>query len=136
MTPLKKAAGSGQESRAILVVDSLDAVLAIAREFLESAGYAVLTARSTREAAKIAMQYAGRIELLIADPRAAGTGADRFVRRMKKLHPRMRVIVMSALFRGSQAQKRFENVDSDFVWKPFTKRELIFKVNRLLARGE
>lgn len=123
-----------QSARTILVVDDLEAILAIAREFLEAEGFAVLTARNALEAFRAEEAYTGNIDLLLTDTRTPGTNGFLLAGRLKILRPEMAVIFMSAIFSEAIDKKRIAKLEALFLWKPFTRRELLLKVNRVMTR--
>lgn len=122
-----------RQAHTILVVDEMEAVLAITREFLEASGYRILTTRSGSDAVQIAREHHGKIDVLITDKWTKGMSGYRLAKRVKGLRPVIGVIVMSAFFSGPDDRKKIEELEALFVWKPFTRRELLLKVKRLLV---
>jgi two-component system cell cycle sensor histidine kinase/response regulator CckA len=118
----------------ILAVDELEAILTIVCEFLEVEGFAVLTAGDALEAIRIAEEYAGNIDLLLTDTRTRGMDGFVLAQRLKILLPAMGVILMSAMIDMAIEKKRIAKLHALFLWKPLTRRELLFKVNRSMAR--
>jgi two-component system, cell cycle sensor histidine kinase and response regulator CckA len=113
---------------AVLVVDNFEAVLEIAADFLEQEGFTVVTARSGNEALKIAEEYAGEIDVLLTEEQMPGMPGAVLAARLRLLRPRVGVIVMSATLQGKTYKEYEAQLGAQFLWKPFTKEELLERV--------
>ncbi|MBI4806816.1 MAG: winged helix-turn-helix domain-containing protein [Desulfovibrio sp.] len=116
----------------ILTVDDESAILRFLRPFLESEGYAVLDARTGREALALASSHEPEVILLdLGLPDMDGNEV------LESLPPwsRARVIVLSA--RGQEQDKvsALDKGASDYLTKPFSLGELAARIRALLRRG-
>lgn len=116
----------------ILAVDDEAAILRFLKPFLQAEGYAVLEARTGREALALASSHEPEVILLdLGLPDMDGQEI------LQALAPwsRSRVIVVSA--RG-QEQDKVSALDlgaSDYLTKPFSLAELAARIRALLRRG-
>ncbi|MBI4460303.1 MAG: PAS domain S-box protein [Acidobacteria bacterium] len=124
------AAASNMET--ILLVEDEESLRELTREFLESSGYNVLEASGGQEALEIAGKH-GPIHLLVTDvvmPRMSGPV---LAKHLALLQPLMKVLFVSG-YTGEHVN-HFSGIDSDtaFLEKPFTKNDLVSKVQELLT---
>jgi len=116
---------------AILLVEDEPAVLSMTRRMLEGAGYAVLEARSAREA----LAYADKdFDLVLTDivlPDASGVD---LVAKLKKGRP-IEAVYMSGYSDNPDIRDILSRPGSRFLQKPFTAMALINKIQEALARG-
>ena len=125
-------AETGMAAKRILVVDDLEAILAIVREFLEMEGFAVMTAKNGPEAVCIADRYDGDIDLLVTDVQMPGMNGLLLAESLRTSRPAIAVIIMSAVSLGPLDKNRARKLKALFLWKPFTSKELLLKVNELV----
>lgn len=118
--------------RTVLVVDSFEPVLEVAEGYLESEGFCVFTASSGIDALRIAQQYAGAIDLLLTEEQLPAMNGATVAARLKLLRPELAVIVMSTAMQGKTYEEFEEQHGALFLWKPFTKAELLLKVRAAL----
>ena len=126
----RPASGGGSET--VLLVEDEEEVRSLAREILETAGYAVLEARDGRQASDLAARPSGPIQLLVSDGGMPGmTGAD-LVERLRPLHPEMRLLFMSGYTDAALANHSALPPGAAFMEKPFTAATLTRKVREIL----
>ena len=118
--------------RTILVVDNFEPILEVADTYLESEGYAVFTATSGIGALRVAQQYPGVIDVLLTEERLPDMNGTVLAARMKLYRPALAVIVMSAALQGRTYQEYEAQHGALFLWKPFSKSELMLKVSTAL----
>ena len=111
----------------VLLAEDEEAVRALTCEFLQSAGYHVLTASDGAEALEIAGRLAGSIQILVTDvimPRVRG---PELAQRMKASIPSLKVVFISGyseeLHGTAQSLK-----DGSFLQKPFSREQLLKKL--------
>lgn len=119
--------------RSILVVDDEPKIVAIARDYLEHAGFAVLTARDGKTA--LATFRASRPDLVILDlglPEMDGLDVTRALRKDSNVP----IIMLTA--RGEETDKvvGLELGADDYVTKPFSPKELVARVRSVLRRWD
>ena len=117
--------GVDTQAQAILVVDDSPDVQALARAFLEAAGYAVVTASDGEEGLRVYEQRKSSIGLLLTDvamPKMSGLDLADCILRYDSQLP---VLLMSGC--GLHSDRSFE-----FIAKPFTAPELIGCVGKVL----
>lgn len=119
--------------KTILVVDDEPKITQLARDYLEHAGYAVVTARDGKAA--LATARAERPDLVVLDlglPELDGLDVTRSLRR----DSRVPIIMLTA--RGEESDKLvgLELGADDYMVKPFSPKELVARVRAVLRRAE
>jgi CheY-like chemotaxis protein len=116
----------------VLVVDDEDAVRAVARRILTSAGYVVLEASDGVEALKVLKDYSGGIDLLLTDVVMPRMGGQELAERMNDVQRDIRVLFMSGYLEDGLLANRGEVSDSLPLSKPFTAEDLLPRVRTVL----
>src|SRR5690606_19221994 len=123
-------------SRTILVVDDEPAIVQIARDYLDRAGFRVLTASDGATAVRLAR--AERPNLMVLDLMLPGMdGLD--VTRVLRQDPATRklpIIMLTARVEEADRLIGLELGADDYVTKPFSPRELVARVRAVLRRSE
>jgi two-component system alkaline phosphatase synthesis response regulator PhoP len=119
--------------RTILVVEDEPQITGIVRDYLEHAGFAVISAGDG--AAALALVRVRRPDALVLDlglPRVDGLDVIRAIRR----DSRVPILILSA--RGDETDRvaGLELGADDYVVKPFSPRELVARVRAVLRRAE
>lgn len=119
--------------KTVLLVDDESKIVRLARDFLEHAGFSVLTAGDGRSA--LSTLRSANPDLIILDlglPDMDGLDVTRAVRRESNTP----IIMLTA--RGAEADKLvgLELGADDYVTKPFSPRELVARVRAVLRRWE
>ena len=119
--------------RTILVAEDEPQIAGLVRDYLEHAGFAVITAADG--AAALALARARRPDAVVLDlglPRVDGLDVIRTIRR----DSRVPILILSA--RGDEIDRvtGLELGADDYVVKPFSPRELVARVRAVLRRGE
>ena len=117
----------------ILVVDDEPKITQLARDYLEHAGYAVVTARDGKAA--LAASRAERPDLVVLDlglPELDGLDVTRALRKDSQVP----IIMLTA--RGEESDKLvgLELGADDYIVKPFSPKELVARVRAVLRRAE
>ncbi len=122
--------------RKILIVEDEKEIVKLIAFHMTIAGYDVISAKNGIEALEICnTQNPALIILDIMLPRIDGWE----VCRRLKLDPQTRhipIIILSALSEIEDKLKGFDLGTDDYVTKPFSPRELVVRVKRVLARSE
>jgi two-component system alkaline phosphatase synthesis response regulator PhoP len=122
--------------RTILVVDDEPGIVQIARDYLDRAGFKVITAGDGDTALRLARTE--RPSLLVLDLMMPGRdGLD--VTRMLRQEPATRklpIIMLTARVEETDKLIGLELGADDYMTKPFSPRELVARVRAVLRRAE
>ena len=124
--------GFTASSYRILVVDDDPALLRLVSHKLDREGFAVFTASSGQHALKIVEQY-GLPHLAIVDLMMPGMGGFEFCQIVQQ-YSDMPVIMLTAMDQEEMVIQGLEHYAEDYVTKPFSPRELVARVRRVLRR--
>ncbi len=123
-------------TRTILVVDDEPGIVQIARDYLDRAGFRVITAGDGASALRLAR--AERPSLLVLDLMLPGMdGLD--VTRALRQDPATRklpIIMLTARVEEADRLIGLELGADDYITKPFSPRELVARVRAVLRRSE
>jgi len=108
-----------KESRTVLAVDDESTVLALARDILEMHGYRVLTARNGEEALGVFQKHEGKIDLVLLDLTMPVMGGRDCLRHLRRLDPRLRVLVSSGFSADGTATELLREGALAYVQKPY-----------------
>jgi DNA-binding response OmpR family regulator len=117
--------------RTVLIVDDEPEILRIVRDYLERAGFAVLTAADGEAAVVVARRQ--RPDLVVLDltlPNLDGLDVARALRRDGEVP----IIMLTARTEESDRVAGLELGADDYVPKPFSPRELVARVRAVLRR--
>ncbi|MGH3103162.1 MAG: PAS domain S-box protein, partial [Gaiellaceae bacterium] len=120
----------------VLLVEDEAIVRSLVREMLERAGYTVLEAADGDEAAALADEHAGAIDLLMTDVVMPGVGGQQLAARMLQERPGLRVLFTSGYTEAAIMHHGVLAPDTAFLEKPFTAVDLGRKVRELLDGHE
>jgi len=115
----------------ILLVEDDEALRGLAREFLEGCGYTVVAAADAAQALPLAEE--GRpIDALLTDVVLPGMGGPALADRLRRRHPRLRVVFTSGHPEESLSGGGVLAAGSWFLPKPFTMQALARKLREAL----
>ncbi len=120
-------AAQPRRGETVLIAEDEDAVRALACEFLQSAGYQVLTAADGLEALEIADRLNGAIQILVTDvvmPRMRG---PELARRIQQKLPHVKVVFISGYTEEIHGTTNAIGENS-FLQKPFSRAQLLQKL--------
>jgi PAS domain S-box-containing protein len=123
-------------SETILLVEDEDAVRTLSKMVLQSSGYTVLEARDGQEAARIAQQHQGAIDLLLTDvvmPRMSGR---QLADLLRKARPRLRILLLTGYTDEAVLRHGESEAGVALLQKPFTPISLAQKVRKVLEEEE
>src|SRR5215211_3049855 len=123
-------------TRTILVVDDEPGIVAIARDYLDRAGFRVITAGDGATALRLA--HAERPSLLVLDlmlPGMDGLDVARALREDPATHT-LPIIMLTARVEESDRLLGLELGADDYITKPFSPRELVARVRAVLRRAD
>ncbi|MBI5431882.1 MAG: MASE1 domain-containing protein [Planctomycetes bacterium] len=137
--PLPKLAiGAGSEQRApetgtILVVEDEEIVRDLITWALRQAGFTVLEAENGERALEVARQTTSTIDLLVSDVVMPGMGGRMLAQRLRELRPGLRVLFVSGYTTDALPVHVDGEPGTEYLQKPFTRSELLGKLQGLLA---
>lgn len=129
--PLNALQSEGRLQR-ILVADDDSAIQRLLKDKLESAGYEVWTAASGSQALEI-IQRRGMPHLAVVDINMPGMNGLRFCEAVQEFSD-LPVIMLSAIDEEETIVGSITRYAEDYVTKPFSPRELVARVQRVLRR--
>ncbi len=116
----------------ILVVEDEAAILRVTTRMLEGLGYTVLGANSPGDAMRLAEASARPIHLLLTDVIMPETNGRDLARHLTALRPGLQVVFMSGFTSDVIGTDGVLEANVNFLQKPFSKRDLGFKVREAL----
>jgi len=125
-----------QRKKKILIVDDEKQLVSLVSLHMKMSGYEVLSAKDGEEALAIAKEEAP--DLIILDlmlPKIDGWEVCKRLRTESKIGD-IPVIMLTARSEAGDKLRGFKCGADDYVTKPFSPRELVARVKRVLARAE
>jgi two-component system cell cycle sensor histidine kinase/response regulator CckA len=123
---------AAHRSAAVLIVEDEEAVRELAAEFMQSAGYKVLTARDGKEALEVVKQ-SGPIRVLVTDIVMPNMRGPELAKHMKASRKDLKIIFMSGYLEFNKGNDDFVE-GSYFLQKPFSRDTLVSKVEEALRQ--
>jgi len=120
-------------SQTILIVEDDAALLQITHRSLEEVGYAILTARSPREAMDISESHTGPIHLMVTDVVLPEMSGVKLASHLSGPRPKMKVLYVSGYTDDTIFQHGVLERGLAFLQKPFSPTTLARKVGEILA---
>ncbi len=124
--------GTAPAAQRILVVDDDPAIQRLVKDKLENAGYEVFTAGSGPQALDI-IQRRGMPHLAIVDINLPGMSGFEFCQAVQQFSD-LPIIMLSAVDEEETIIQGINRYAEDYVVKPFSPRELVARVQRVLRR--
>lgn len=116
----------------ILMAEDAEPLLKLARMFLESNGYKVMSATNGADAIKAAQKYNAPIDLLLTDVVMPGMNGRMLAKELAPIQPKMKVLYMSGYTDSAIADHGVLEAGTYLLRKPFTEIELTQKVREVL----
>ncbi|MBN1555810.1 MAG: response regulator [Phycisphaerae bacterium] len=116
----------------ILVVEDDESVRQWIVRVLREAGYTVLETANAREAMPLGREYAGRIDLMIADVIMPGMTGPELAEHLLPIRNDMRVLFISGYTQVAALDGAMMPEDAAFLGKPFSHDELLQEIRILL----
>ena len=112
-------------SKTVLVVDDLDILRKMVRDFLESLGVTVLEASTAAQAIHVSLTHRGTIDLLLTDVEMPGMSGWESAKTIARLKPGIRILYMSAgISQQEWEDENHEPPGAYFIEKPFALKDL------------
>ena len=119
----------------LLLVDDEPELLAINTAFLESGGYAVLTARDSAEALALYGEKWREIAAVVSDLNMPGMPPAQYIGRLRAVNPGLRLLVVSGFFTLAQACGGDTGPGAWFLGKPYGREDILRAVAVMLGDG-
>ena len=129
-TPRFTGEVGGEET--ILLVDDEEVIRDLGKEVLEDRGYRVLAAADGLQAVAVYKKRFEEIGLIILDVVMPGIGGKETFRRLKRINPRLKVLLSSGYSAGGEVKEIISQGACGFVQKPYREEELASKVREIL----
>ena len=117
----------------ILVVDDEEMVRNLVRRTLQEADYDVITAVNGQEALDKVSQF--NISLVLLDIKMPGLDGFQVLDRIRQ-HSDIPVIMLTAVKEVTAVRDSFNLGADDYVTKPFSKKELLLRIQTKLRRAQ
>lgn len=121
---------SGHET--LLLVEDDVSLRHLAEKILHATGYTILSASNTEDAARVLLEFSGRVHLVITDVVMPGGGGQELVERLARTRPDTKVLFMSGYADGKVPARYLSGELGSFLAKPFEPAQLTAKVRELL----
>ena len=108
----------------VLVIDDEEVVLVTVTKMLERLGYAVLAAKSGREAADLLHQKGLKIDIVIMDMVMPDTSPDQIIKDIHDIHSESKVVLTSGYNLSSGGNENLLKKTNGFLQKPYQLAEL------------
>jgi len=128
------AATPVRRRKTVLIAEDEEWVRELASEFVESAGYTVLSARDGTEALAIAEKSDEPIHLLLTDVVMPNMRGPELAKRLKGLRNSIKIVYMSGYLEYNRGNEDFLQ-DGFFLQKPFSRDTLVHKVGEALRNN-
>ena len=123
-------------SETILLVEDSEPLRKLAKSFLESSGFVVLSAESGEDALVVAARFGKSFDLLLTDVVMPGINGRVLAERLSKRQPGMKVLYMSGYSDSFIAGHGVLDPGTHLLHKPFIEEVLIRKIRDVLDEGK
>jgi PAS domain S-box-containing protein len=123
-------------SETVLLVEDETAVRRAAAEFLTRQGYNVLEAKDGADALLVARGYARPIELAVTDVVMPNLSGGELARELQHVRPETRLLFVSGYAGKTVQEHKMIDVETNFLQKPFTLRQLSGKIRETLDQSQ
>ncbi len=117
----------------ILVVDDEVAIVETTKSTLENNNYRVLTAKDGIEAIALYAQYRNDIQVILVDMMMPSMDGTTTIRTLQKMNSNVLIVAMSGLNSTETTTRDGGDGVKGFLSKPFTARELLDTLQRVIA---
>ncbi len=118
----------------ILLIEDEESVLEVGEKSLKAMGYQVLIARDGKEAIELFRKSWRTIDLVILDIILPAMGGSEIFDYLKKIHPKVKVLLSSGYSIDGEATKLLERGCQGFIQKPFDLKQLSRHVRAILDK--
>ena len=138
-TVSKEAEASKNESitrgtETLLLVEDEYAVRQATAEFLRLQGYHVIEAKDGLEALTVAARYASTIDIIVSDVVMPNMSGGELAKALARVRPDARFLFVSGYAGKTVLDHKVVDLETNFLQKPYTLRQLSAKIRAALAR--
>jgi two-component system cell cycle sensor histidine kinase/response regulator CckA len=119
-------------SETLLLVEDEDAVRSATAEFLGLQGYTVLEAKDGLDALSVAKNYGSTIHLVVTDVVMPNLSGGQLARELEAFRPEAKILFVSGYAGKTVVDHKVVDLETNFLQKPFTLRQLAAKVREAL----
>ncbi len=119
--------------RTVLVVEKEPAIRELISEMLEGEEFEVVTSASAVEALGFKGPRGNSLDLLLTEAYPNGLSVQELSRLLHKQYPGLKILIMSGKFDEGFAAMLGDHVNRLFLLKPFTRRNLLKKIDDILG---
>ena len=118
----------------VLIVDDEKVQTSILGDILTHEGFDVTTENNPEQALSLAQNQS--FDLVICDMKMPQMDGIELLKRLRKIHPDLNVVIMTAFGTIETAVKAMREGAFDYVMKPFSKEELLITIQRAIKNQE
>jgi two-component system, cell cycle sensor histidine kinase and response regulator CckA len=122
-------------SETILLVEDEPAVRKAAAEFLRLRGYTVLDAKDGLDALSVARNHGTPIQLVVTDVVMPNMSGGQLAKELARLRPDARLLFVSGYAGKTVLDHKVFDLETNFLQKPYTLKQLSTKIHQALTRG-
>jgi two-component system cell cycle sensor histidine kinase/response regulator CckA len=119
----------------ILVVDDEENIREITKATLEKFGYRVVTASDGTDGISVFLQHTKEVALVLTDMAMPFMDGTSLIRALKKIDPKIKVVVMSGLMNPEQTTELHGLGVNTFLTKPFTVETLLITLAEVFRQS-
>ncbi len=119
-------------SETILLVEDEESLRRATSEFLNLQGYTVLEAKDGLHAMSVANNHGPAIHLLVTDVVMPHVSGGQLAKEMERVRPETEILFISGYAGQTVLDHKVVDVDSNFLQKPYTLKQLAGKVRSVL----
>jgi CheY-like chemotaxis protein len=127
-----KATKNNNEKKTVLFVDDDEMLLEVVSLILQRLDYNVLNASKGLEAIEIFKK--NEVDFVILDMRMPGMNGDEVCRQLKKIKPKVKIILASGYVKFYSEDYLVDCGFDDIIDKPFTIEQLSKKIENILSK--
>jgi signal transduction histidine kinase/CheY-like chemotaxis protein len=131
--PVSERSQASGGSGTILVVDDEEAVIEIAQEILERAGFRVFTAASGREAVDLLQTHGADIDAVVLDLMMPEMGGAETFDALRSIRPELPILVVSGYDKEMASEHFVGRGIAGFLYKPYEPDELVERVRNAVS---
>jgi len=122
-------------SETILLVEDEPAVRKAAAEFLRLRGYTVLEAKDGLDALAVARSHGSPIHLTVTDVVMPNMSGGQLAKELARLRPEARLLFVSGYAGKTVLDHKVFDLETNFLQKPYTLKQLSAEIRQALNRG-